>query len=40
METASNLTGLRRRKGWQIAGSAMLVTAVLGTSATPAHADG
>jgi uncharacterized protein (TIGR03118 family) len=39
METASNLTGLRRRKGWRIAGSAMLVTAVLGTSAAPAHAD-
>ena len=39
METASNLTGLRRRKGWHIAGSAMLVTALLGTSAAPAHAD-
>ena len=39
METANNLTGPRRRKGWHIAGSAMLVTAVLGTSAAPAHAD-
>ncbi|MBK5333931.1 MAG: TIGR03118 family protein [Ilumatobacteraceae bacterium] len=39
METASNITGLRKRKGWHVASAAMLVSAVLGTSAAPAHAD-
>ena len=34
-----NIKGLRRRRGWRIVGSAMLVTAVLGVSAAPAHAD-
>ena len=38
METAK-VTGLRRRRGWRAAGSAMLVSAVLGVSAAPAHAD-
>ena len=36
---AANLTGLRRRKGYRTAGAAVLVSAVLGVSAVPAHAD-
>ena len=39
MEIATISTGLRRRRGWRAAGTATLVTAVLGVSAAPAHAD-
>ena len=39
MEIASTITGPRRRKGWRVAGSAVLVTAVIGVSAAPARAD-
>ena len=38
METAK-ITGLRRRRGWRAAGSITLVSAVLGVSAAPAHAE-
>jgi uncharacterized protein (TIGR03118 family) len=39
MEIEIVVTGLRRRKAWRAAGSAVLVSAVLGVSAAPAHAD-
>lgn len=35
----ANITGSGRRRGWRVAGSAALVSAVLGVSAAPAHAD-
>jgi uncharacterized protein (TIGR03118 family) len=38
METAK-VTGPRRRRGWRAAGGAVLVSAALGVSAAPAHAD-
>ena len=36
---AANLTGVKRRKGYRTAGCAVLVSAVLGVSAAPAHAE-
>jgi uncharacterized protein (TIGR03118 family) len=39
MEVAKISSGVRTRRGWRVAGAATLVTAVLGASAAPAHAD-
>ena len=39
METANVSKGQKRRRGWRVVGAATLVTAVLGVSAAPAHAD-
>ncbi|MEY2444036.1 MAG: hypothetical protein QOE00_616 [Ilumatobacteraceae bacterium] len=39
MDIANISTGRRRRRGWRAAGAATLVTAVLGVSAAPAHAE-
>lgn len=39
MEIAQTSKGFKRRRSWRVAGAATLVTAVLGVSAAPAHAD-